>query len=92
MGTMQPLKAEPRPAPLRAVVKNGRLVLDEPTDLPEGLEVKLVVADDEFEPEEKARLLQAIEDGIEDIERGDYVDGIEFANELLAQREAASRR
>ena len=92
MGVMQPLKAESPPTALTAVVRNGRLVVDEPTDLPEGLEVKLVVAEDEFEPEEKARLLQAIEDGIEDIERGDYVDGIEFANELLAQREAASRR
>ncbi len=84
---MQPRKAEP----LHAVVKNGRLVLDEPTDLPEGLEVSLVVVEDEFEPEEKARLLQAIEDGVEDIENGDYVDGMEFANELLARREAESR-
>jgi hypothetical protein len=78
--------------PLKATVRNGKLVLDEtPTKLPEGTEVELVVAEDEFEPEEKARLLQAIEDGIEDIERGDYVDGMEFANELLARREAASR-
>ncbi len=87
MNIMQPRKAEP----LHAVVKNGRLVLDEPTDLPEGLEVSLVVVEDEFEPEEKARLLQAIEDGVEDIENGDYVDGMEFANELLARREAESR-
>ena len=28
--------------PLKAHVKNGRLVLDEPTDLPEGEEVELV--------------------------------------------------
>lgn len=78
--------------PLKAQVKNGRLVLDEPTDLPEGREVELVVIDDEeFDPEEKARLLQAIEDGVEDIEKGDYVDGMAFANELLARREASSR-
>lgn len=77
---------------MKALVKNGRLVLDEPTDLPEGKEVELVmVDDDEFEPGEKERLLQAIEDGIQDIERGDYVDGMEFANELLKRREAASR-
>ena len=76
---------------LKAQVKNGRLVLDEPTDLPEGREVELVLLDDEFDPEEKARLLQAIEAGEEDIERGDYVDGVEFAKELLAKREAASR-
>ncbi len=77
---------------LKALVKNGRLVLDEPTDLPEGKEVELVmVDDDEFEPGEKERLLQAIEDGIEDIERGDYVDGMEFIAQLRAKREAASR-
>ena len=77
---------------LKAQVKNGRLVLDEPTDLPEGREVELVVLDgDEFEPEEKARLLQAIEDGIEDIEKGDYVDGFELIAQLRAKREAASR-
>lgn len=32
--------------PLRACVRNGRLVLDEPTDLPEGSVVPLQVADD----------------------------------------------
>ena len=72
---------------LKAQVKNGRLVLDEPTDLPEGRVVELVIVDDEFEPDERARLLQAIVDGEKDI----YVDGIEFANELLARRETPSR-
>ena len=77
---------------LKAHVQNGRLVLNEPTDLPEGTEVELVLVDDgEFEPEERARLIQAIEEAEADIERGDYVDGIEFANQLLAKREAASR-
>jgi hypothetical protein len=76
---------------LKAHVKDGRLVLDEPTDLPEGTEVELLVVDDEFDPEERARLIQAIEDGAEDIERGDHVDGMEFARQLLARREAASR-
>ena len=78
--------------PLKAHVQNGRLVLDEPTDLPDGAEVELYVVDDgEFEPEERARLIQAIEQAEEDIERGDYVDGMEFANQLLVKREAASR-
>ena len=31
--------------PLKARVRNGRLVLDEPTDLPEGIDVDLVFAD-----------------------------------------------
>jgi hypothetical protein len=78
--------------PLKAHVKNGKLVLDDPsTDLPEGSEVELLLVDREFDPEERARLIQAIEEGAEDVERGDYVDGMEFANQLLARREAASR-
>lgn len=36
---------------LKATVKNGRLVLDEPSDLPDGTEVELVPLD-EFDPEE----------------------------------------
>jgi hypothetical protein len=43
---------------LRARVKNGRLVLDEPTELPEGVEVELVPMDeiDDLDPTERARL------------------------------------
>jgi hypothetical protein len=79
--------------PLKAHVKNGRLLMDEPTDLPEGSEVELYLVDaDEFDPEERARLIQAIEDGEEDIANGDYVDGAEFIAQLRAKREAASRK
>jgi hypothetical protein len=43
---------------VRGRVRNGRLVVDEPTALPEGTEVELVPADDvdELPPEERARL------------------------------------
>ena len=34
--------------PLRARVKNGRLLLDEPTELPDGTEVNLAVLDDDL--------------------------------------------
>ena len=78
--------------PLKAHVQNGRLVLDEPTDLPEGTEVELAVIDDgEFEPEERARLIEAIEEAEADIARGDYVDGFAFIAELRAKREATNR-
>jgi predicted house-cleaning noncanonical NTP pyrophosphatase (MazG superfamily) len=79
--------------PLKAHVKNGQLVLDDPdVNLPEGAEVELhLVEDDEFDPEERERLLQAIEESEEDIERGDYVDGMEFIAQLRAKREAARR-
>ena len=76
---------------LRARVRGGRLVLDEPSALPEGTEVELVVADDDFDSEERARLLAAIDDGIEDFERGDHMDGFEFIAQMRAKREAAGR-
>jgi hypothetical protein len=78
--------------PLKAHVKNGRLVLDDAaTDLPEGAEVELVLVDNEQNPEERARLLRAIEDGEEDIERGDHIDGSELIAKMRAKREAAGR-
>lgn len=52
--------------PLEAVAKNGRLVVDEPTALPEGSEVERVPVDDDFDAEERARLLAVIDEGIED--------------------------
>src|SRR5690348_18340297 len=39
---------------LKVRVKNGRLVMDEPTDLPDGAEVEVVVIDDKLTPEERA--------------------------------------
>jgi hypothetical protein len=42
---------------LTAKVRNGRLVLDEPTDLPEGAEVPLQLVDpDDLTDEERAAL------------------------------------
>ena len=78
---------------LKAHVRNGQLILDDPaTDLPEGAEVALVLVDEgEFDPGEYARLLQAIEEGEEDVQRGDDADGFELVAQLRARREAASR-
>ena len=47
---------------LRAEVKNGRLVLDEPTRLPEGtvLEFAAADADDELDAKERAALHEAL--------------------------------
>ncbi|MBT8469529.1 MAG: antitoxin family protein [Deltaproteobacteria bacterium] len=47
---------------IRARVRNGRLVLDEPTDLPEGTEVDLVIDDtgDDLDESERAALDTAI--------------------------------
>jgi hypothetical protein len=77
--------------PLKAHVHNGRPVLDEPTDLPEGSEVEIVLVQDDLEPAEQARVVQAVEDGIEDFARGDHMDGFDFIAQMTAQREAADR-
>jgi hypothetical protein len=48
---------------LKAVVRNGRLILDEATDLPEGSEVELaVVRDHDEDPELLADLAASAED------------------------------
>jgi hypothetical protein len=39
---------------LKARVKNGRLLLDEPTELPEGTDVELVAADEDFDAEARS--------------------------------------
>jgi hypothetical protein len=54
--------------PLKARVRNGRLVLDEPTDLPEGTEIELVPADswDDLPDEDRQRLHEALASSEED--------------------------
>jgi hypothetical protein len=37
------------------------------------------------------RVVQSIEDGTEDFERGDHMDGFDFVAQMRAQREAADR-
>lgn len=74
--------------PLKARVHNGRLVLDEPTDLPEGEVVELVPIDakldDEFDDEERAHLRQALDEGIEQMKAGETIDAAEAMAELRA--------
>jgi hypothetical protein len=85
--------------PLKAHVHNGRLVLDEPTDLPEGEVVELVPLDevlarggDYLDDEERAALHRSIEEGVEDFERGDTEDAFEFLARLKARREDRDRQ
>ncbi len=75
--------------PLRARVRNGRLVLDEPTDLPEGEEVELVRADvddeDEMDAAERARLHRALERSMAQAKAGQLIDADEVIGKLLAR-------
>ena len=64
--------------PLVARVRNGRLVLDEPTDLPEGEEVELVPADlesdAELSAEERHQLDESIAVSFEQAKSGQLID------------------
>jgi hypothetical protein len=57
---------------IRAVVRNGRLVVDEPTNLPEGTVLDLVVDDagDDLGPDERAALEAAITRACESLAAG----------------------
>ena len=77
--------------PLRARVQHGRIVLDEPTDLPDG-EVELVPLDevlarggDYLDDEERARLHDSLRRGIAQARVGEVVDADEFIKKLLAR-------
>ena len=58
---------------LRGHVKSGRIVVDEPTDLPEGTAVQLALLEDEndLSPEERAELDASIDRGLEQAARGE---------------------
>lgn len=77
-------------APVKAHVRNGYFVSDEPANLPEGtpVELQLVTPDPwaDMEPEERAELEEAIEEGYRDIENGDVVDAREFLTKLRAKK------
>jgi hypothetical protein len=68
--------------PLKALVKNGRLVLDEPTDLPDGEIVYLQPVDST----DRARLRAALRESVEQMKAGQTVDGAEALAELRAHR------
>lgn len=77
---------------MRAHVHNGRLVLDEPADLPEGEVSELVRLDDVLDgggdyldDAERERLHQSIDRGLADIKAGRTVDA-EIVVERLRAR------
>jgi hypothetical protein len=77
---------------VKAQVKNGRVTVDEPTNLPDGAEVEvLVIAGDDLDDEERLALHRSIEEGFEDFERGDVEDAFEFLARLKSQREDRDR-
>ena len=78
---------------LKAQVRGGRLVLDEPTDLPEGEEVELVPLDevlvsggDYLDDEERKRLHESLRESIRQMKAGQTVNAAAALAELRAHR------
>lgn len=58
-------------ASMKATVRSGRLILDEPTDLPEGSEVELVpIGGDDLDEDERSRLHGALAESDDDVAAG----------------------
>jgi hypothetical protein len=72
-------------------VKNGRLVLDEPTDLSDGAEVEILVIDDELTSEERAELHASLDRALEDSDAGRGIEAWEYLERYRAGRESAGR-
>ena len=77
---------------LKVQVKNGRLRLDEPTDLPDGAEVEVVVLDDEMTAEDRAALHASLDRALEDSEAGSGMDAMEYLRQYRARLEARRTR
>ena len=70
---------------LRAHVVNGRIVVDEPVDLPDGAEVRVYLYDaaaDGMSKEERAALESALEQSIAEADAGKLIDADDVLDEL----------
>ena len=71
---------------LKAHVRGGRLVLDEPSDLPEGAEVEVAVLGDDLGPEDRAELHASLDRALDDSDAGRGVDAREYLAQYRARR------
>ena len=70
---------------LKAHVRGGRLVLDEPTNLPEGAEVRVALVDgDDLDDAERAELHAAILAAEQELDAGESVSEEELWARLRA--------
>ena len=69
---------------IKARVHNGRFVVEEPTQLPEGTEIEFLPLDpgDWLDPDDRGALHRALFASQEDIEAGRLVDAEEVVREL----------
>lgn len=72
----------------RARAEKGRIKLDVPTDLPDGAVVDVVILFDDgptldgMPPEERAELLAALDEGLDQSERGETISAEESLRHL----------
>jgi predicted DNA-binding antitoxin AbrB/MazE fold protein len=82
---------------LKAHIRSGQLVVDEPIDLPEGAEVRVALVEDELsdevlagggdhlDDEERRRLHESIDRGIADVRGGRTVEADRVIAKLRAR-------
>jgi hypothetical protein len=72
---------------IKARVRAGRLVLDEPTTLPEGTEVELLPLDpgDWLDDADRAALHAALADSEQDVAAGRLIDAADVLKELRSR-------
>jgi len=72
---------------LRGLVRNGRIVVDEPTDLPEGTELELVrTEEDDLSEEDRAELDLVLLGALQNVRAGKTVDADVVLRELGVAR------
>jgi hypothetical protein len=70
---------------LKAHVVNGKIVVDEPVDLPDGSEVRVYLYDaaaDGMSADERAALEQRLERSLQQADAGNLIDADEVLDEL----------
>ena len=70
---------------VRAHVRHGQIVLDDPVELPEGAAVEVLVPEAGAEID-RAELEAELEASAAELERGDYEDARAFAARLVAAK------
>jgi len=71
---------------IRAHIQDGKVVLDEPIELPEGAAVEVLVPEnEEMTAQERADLEAEIEASAAEFETGEYEDAHAFALRLVAK-------
>lgn len=69
--------------PLRARVIDGRLVLNEPTTLPEGAEIELAFVEDDLDDVDRAQLHEALDAADDDeLRAGGWISGTQLVAAL----------